>query len=760
MSERQQRDPPVHSKTELISHLDSVLGTAVNPRAPGLIDALWRASRYANIEKSEQGPKASFSRRVVMLGILEAGLAEPSLHRASVWVTQWAIGLGNDLRSVLDKQDRGDAVRDVLAGNAEIATNATLADAVSQAQAIARETVGRKVIDLRHLVFAIASKPGRAFVDLANQPTAADLADLRALIVEQIASAPEPEEKIDRWSALRDDGAARIAGSTIASATGEAISPDGLPSTPRPKASAPPKKKRASSAGVTRGEDDLLPMQGDDPATRDYLEREPFARVLAARIRELRSEPLSSPSRNAPFMLHIHGRWGSGKSSVLNFLKARLESSEGTGEPARVVLFNAWEHNSRRPPWWPFLRQIYKTLLKDPSGLIPWRRRWLLRARWWSWRARADLLPLIIIVLVFGLVVRFVGSDSNSVDTAVKIVAAVATASAVIYAFGRSLMFGSARAAQAYSDLKADPMSSVKALFAEIAGSVDTHLVVIIDDLDRCDADYVVDLLEGIQILFKTRPVTYVAAADRKWICAAFEKRYADFSSRISEPGRPLGYLFLEKLFQISAGMPKLTLELQEHFLETLTDAAAPPPEIPEEVRVEARQELSGLTSEADIQAAVRKVAGDPTRVRAYREEGAIQIGTPRVRELTETRLRGLLAFMESNPRAMKRLVNDVSLAQSRGILEGRYVPVEARARWAMIGHRWPQFADYLADQPEAITAWRPAKRGAAPRGRLERSALPDGVRDLTRSKMLASTLGASGEAGALDQRTLAQLLR
>ena len=34
------------------------------------------------------------------------------------------------------------------------------------------------------------------------------------------------------------------------------------------------------------------------------------------------------------------------------------------------------------------------------------------------------------------------------------------------------------------------------------------HLVIIIDDHDRCDADYDVDHLEGIQNLLKTKPVT------------------------------------------------------------------------------------------------------------------------------------------------------------------------------------------------------------------------------------------------------------
>ena len=71
---------------------------------------------------------------------------------------------------------------------------------------------------------------------------------------------------------------------------------------------------------------------------------------------------------------------------------------------------------------------------------------------------------------------------------------------------------------------------------------------------------------------------------------------------------------------------------------------------------------------------------------------------------------------MEANPRAMKRLVNEVAMAQARGLLEGRTVPPEARARWSMITLRWPQFAEYIAEYPETIAAWRPAAVGEAPR--------------------------------------------
>jgi len=79
---------------------------------------------------------------------------------------------------------------------------------------------------------------------------------------------------------------------------------------------------------------------------------------------------------------------------------------------------------------------------------------------------------------------------------------------------------------------------------------------VFIDDLDRCGADYVVNLLEGIQTLFRHKKVAYVVAADRNWIKASFEVRYAPFSVAVGSAGQPLGYLFLRRFFKYPRQFP------------------------------------------------------------------------------------------------------------------------------------------------------------------------------------------------------------
>jgi hypothetical protein len=166
---------------------------------------------------------------------------------------------------------------------------------------------------------------------------------------------------------------------------------------------------------------DWVPALSDAPATVDQLSRRPFAQVIGMRMQEAWAEQSGMNHRgsddNEPsaFMINIHGPWGSGKTSVLNFLRADLKDTARpsrmevelkgtTGSPvidvagaktlrqegARVLLevsaeldtvqtelrrrharyltepsrpwvviqFNAWRNQRLNPPWWALLSEI------------------------------------------------------------------------------------------------------------------------------------------------------------------------------------------------------------------------------------------------------------------------------------------------------------------------------------------------------------------------------------------------------------------
>jgi|GEM_PF-2120170 len=508
------------------------------------------------------------------------------------------------------------------------------------------------------------------------------------------------------------------------------------------------------------GVSDSVPLHDDNAATFDKLGRKPFANVLAMRIEEAwstlekqRREKEENHKKQGKkrteygeaFMVHIHGRWGSGKSSVLNFLGDQLVSKEKDNKWV-VINFNAWAHQRLSPPWWILIRIIYRQSVEQLSRDGFWSA-FPLRIKWFWWRLRADWLPGVLALLLILLAIAFatglfdfvsspellaegdqgdgvqssgsVATDStgggngdntgsNNVEHGINLVTAAAAALGAIYSASRSLLFGSARAAKNYVELRGDPMRPILRLFQKLVSGIGRPVAVFVDDLDRCDSDYLVELLEGIQTLFKESLVIYVVAADRNWIRSSFEQKYKNFSESVSEPGQSLGYLFLEKIFQVSAAIPRVSGEVLQEFWESLLRKSNENSdelllqEITEAEKL-AEEILSGKYKEEDFKESINSYDGDLRTKQALRALAAKKITEVENRKTVAHSLKSFAEYVEGNPRAMKRLVNAYGMSQAVNFIAGRNVDRENLALWTIIELRWPLLADAILDNPKII---------------------------------------------------------
>jgi hypothetical protein len=510
----------------------------------------------------------------------------------------------------------------------------------------------------------------------------------------------------------------------------------------------------------------------DDPARIDELDRRPFAEVVGERLQEVwNGQQAGNGNCGSAFMIHIHGPWGSGKTSVLNFLREYLQSKERSGDKKWVVVdFNAWRHQRLRPPWWTLITEVYAQALGQmETGKLK------QRARWLWWRVRTDWLPtLLVSMLVLGAAgICFVlihslqqvqsapasGSTNKTqvIDLIVKIVLAIFTAGAAVYTFSRSLLFGSARAAQTYTELSADPLNPIRRLFEKVVKGIRRPVAVFVDDLDRCDSKYVVELLEGIQTLFRTAPVAYVVAADRKWICSSFQKSYEDFGDAIGEPGRPLGYLFLDKVFQVSASVPSPDPERRQKYWETLLSTVNPGEikEQDEQRKVKEREAMEAVKDvhkEEELDAKIAEVKGDLEKEHALRVAAAKQVTRPAAQKEAEHRLQRFAGLLEPNPRSMKRVVNAYGLRQAKKYIEQSNVSSDALARWTILELRWPLLADFLAARPDAI--------GYVGNAVPENGGIPEHIRDLLKDDDVKAVVEAKWqEADRLDVQAVREIV-
>ena len=743
----------------------------LNPKAAGMVALGGSAITFAQL--TSNGKEVIIDRKAVIQALFAYGAY--TRGNAAYWFHEFISGGVATVRQALEPRWPVQAILAASQKGSRVALSQSMTTKVIPAALlIAKLTVGRDVFDLRHLVMALLHDPDSPWLESGINLSANGLHDLRKTLAEQIVRDPERGERVSVWKQLVETRP-------------EAIKQ--IDRTQR-KGAAEQRKSDATktSQSPLRFANEGVPIQTDDPAVVDQLGRKGFATVLADRIIEARQriksdrQSNSDEDDNRAFIVHMHGPWGSGKSTVLNFIRSRLEQ-EST--PWLVVEFNAWRSQRLAPPWWSLILAVQKAALRRSDiGFLE--KRWLA-LRWHWMRAQADYVPMLkgltLLILAFAIVYWFVpiGAQATSASsgeaTAAAVgagaantalganpivldslgaakdlfasIAAIGTAIAGILAFGRSLLFGGGAAAKAYEGLQTDPYTPMMTLFCRLVRAIDRPIIVFVDDLDRCERDYVCELLENIQTMLRSAPITYLIAADRKWITTSFEKRYADFSQLSTDAGRPLGFQFLDKLFQVSATLPVIPPQLRVQFWNGLLHpaATASAPALSESAaKAQAVVAVAEARTLEELQAAA-KAEINPIVQQAIRAEGARKLASEEVRPETEHRLQRFGVLIEANPRAMKRLANAVGMNLARAQIEGRDdVSFEGVARWTIIELRWPLLADWLAENPNRISGsvddFDPLSAG-------------EEIRKLLDDQCVKDVIGSAREKGRLTAKLL-----
>jgi hypothetical protein len=531
--------------------------------------------------------------------------------------------------------------------------------------------------------------------------------------------------------------------------------------------------------------------QSDEPTSDDQLGRRPFAQALVERM-----DKLYEKGGGDGFAAHIHAPWGAGKTSVLWMMRDLMNRKAMDDNSAArwvVVYFNAWQHERRNPPWWPLLEMMKTECAKSlPNSDVRWFRLckacckslWhigdrtpddkdqdqaaLLQARWVWWKIRTDALPYLIALVVAALCLWVLwhlekaagGGASTTLEWILKLFTAAVTIFAVFFGASRTAFFGSATAAKFYEDISQDPLKRITGLFKSIVEKTNKPVCVFIDDLDRCRADYVVDLLEGIQTSFRHKNVVYVVAADRSWIKASFEARYSTFSNAVGSVGQPLGYLFLEKIFQVSMSIPGMGDKTRSAYWNGLLRGAALSSQDGQQVASPTGKEgppLRAVSSE-QFDRAVESKRADLRETHGQNITGG---QAQAILETSDTPVDRAAVFLElnasreaekeaehllarftdivpDNPRVMKRMINAFAMRRAIGILERNATPTPTLvlARWTILEQRLPALADLLIEHPE----W--TQRLTDEVGDNDREKLPPVLRPFADSEVVRNIIG------------------
>jgi len=271
-------------------------------------------------------------------------------------------------------------------------------------------------------------------------------------------------------------------------------------------------------------------------------------------------EVVLTQPRLLPVTVGVLGDWGSGKTSLLNMVADRLKGSSDY----IIVSFSPWRYEAYEDVKAALMAAVLAQLgdrvksAEDPEqagGLL---------SRLWSKVGRLYALPKAA-----GRVAAPPVASMLAVHAGLPPEAGKATADALIAAADAIPSDSNDVASEKPKELPVfESVSDFRDEFeALLDGLPDIKAtIVLIDDLDRCLDDTIIDVFEAIRLFLQVSRTAFVIAANRAIVQAAVERRYP-----AKVEGDPaLGKDYLEKIIQIEINVPALAEPEAETYLNLL----------------------------------------------------------------------------------------------------------------------------------------------------------------------------------------------
>ncbi len=267
----------------------------------------------------------------------------------------------------------------------------------------------------------------------------------------------------------------------------------------------------------------------DRPAEADALGRVQFAKHLAT--------ALLSVSSGDGMVVGIEGGWGSGKSTVIGFVKKELLECDKVREKAIVVDFNPWMVSNTGALVDALVTQIAAAINLGPGAPEK------------ALKAGEKLLGYVGLIkhLKYLKYVPGVAFAGNLAEDITEIAGGVAD--------------NAKDARDALDDIKkllpTLDLAKRKSEVVEALRDLDRPIVVIVDDVDRLPADEIRTMIQAIKAVADFPRTTYLLAYDRDVVATA-----------LGNGAVASGLSYLEKIVQVAYPIPPLFEYQLRNFME------------------------------------------------------------------------------------------------------------------------------------------------------------------------------------------------
>lgn len=299
-------------------------------------------------------------------------------------------------------------------------------------------------------------------------------------------------------------------------------------------------------------------MWADNASNIDMLAYKPYAELIYE---------ISNDERMNPLTIGLFGSWGSGKSTLLGLIDKKLKDHNKESKEIIAISLNSWMFEGYDDAKTAIMESLLRAIdnnedIEDKckEGF----KKLIKRVKW---------------LRVGGTIAKNGIPLAISAFTGNPIPALMGIGGSIVEKFKSSegideLKESATKIKEEYMN-EADENESesvienVRAFREEFEKQLEEagikNLIVLVDDLDRCNPDRILETLEAIKLFLSVKRTTFIVAIDERVVTYAIKKKYPKLSP---EDNIDVSKDYIEKIIQLPIRLPELSeLDIKNYML-------------------------------------------------------------------------------------------------------------------------------------------------------------------------------------------------
>lgn len=298
-------------------------------------------------------------------------------------------------------------------------------------------------------------------------------------------------------------------------------------------------------------------MWSDNVSEVDMLAYEPYAELIYE---------IAISDRLNPITIGLFGSWGSGKSTLLDIIQKKIEFNQHTDKNIKAIKVNAWLYEGYDDAKTALMETILRKI-KDEITIPEECKNNLLKLI-----KKVDWLRLGLTIAKKGIPLAVSALSGNP---APAIISALGGLNDIDWANEEKVNELQEKVSKVKEFIKDDEndkenvvenVRTFRTEFENLLGQSNIdNLIIMVDDLDRCSPDRIIDTIEAIKLFLAVNKTTFILAVDDEVLKYSIKRKYPRIDD---EKSTDISKDYIEKIVQLPIDLPELSeIDIKNYIL-------------------------------------------------------------------------------------------------------------------------------------------------------------------------------------------------